>query len=139
MTRADKFTFSEKQLELYSDFMLDFSMHPITGLLARVTNEESIKQSIKNLILTTFTERPYHPTLGSKIKTSLFEMMDKGSESIIQRTVETSLKLEPRIKLLGVQVFPDQLQHTYTIIVVFTSVNIPNQTFSVNVTVSLLR
>jgi phage baseplate assembly protein W len=139
MSRADKFTFSEKQLELYSDFMLDFSMHPITGLLARVTNEESIKQSIKNLILTTFTERPYHPTLGSKIKTSLFEMMDSGSESIIKTTVTATLKLEPRIKLLGVEVIPDQAQHTYAITVIFSSVNIPNQIFSVNVNISLLR
>jgi len=139
MARADKFTYTGKQLELYSDFLIDFSINPVTGLLARVTNEEAIKQSIKNLVLTTFTERPYHPLLGSQIKTSLMEPLDPTSQEIIRSTIETSLKQEPRARIIGINVTPLYDDYAMSIEVQFTSINIPNRSFSVNLTLDILR
>ena len=38
---------------------------------------DAVKQSVRNLILTTFGERPFRPKLGSAVKGLLFEPADR--------------------------------------------------------------
>ena len=44
---------------VFSDFFTDFSRSPTSGMLNRKTNEDAVKQSIRNLLLTDKYERPY--------------------------------------------------------------------------------
>jgi len=140
LARGDKFTATGKIPEFFSDFTINLSRNPVTGNLAKITNEESVKTSIRNIILTGNGERPYRPNLGSKIKALLFEPMDDVTAAMIQTTVETAIKNhEPRADLVGVQVNPDYGQNRYMVTVLFTLINIPGQTFDMAVFLKRVR
>ena len=52
ITRADSFTPLKKNLEFFSDFLDSFAKTPIGNQLGRVINEQSVNQSMINLIKT---------------------------------------------------------------------------------------
>jgi len=104
----------------YSDFDLDFEAHPVTKDILRKTNESSIAQSIRNLLLTSNYERPFNPDLGSNLKTFLFEPIDNVTTSLIQDTVfQTLANFEPRITIQEVVAVPNFDLDRYDVTVTF--------------------
>lgn len=139
-TRADKFTLEQKKREVYSDFTGDFAMNPFTGALSRVTNEDSVRQALKNLVLTNCGERFYDSNKGSKVRQSLFELVDLGLFDVIKLQLRESLKVyEPRAVIEHVEVQPGVDLNEYTISVIFSIINIPTQNFLVTLNVSRVR
>ena len=123
-SRADKFTQLEKKQELFSDFLTDFARHPITNALARTTNEDSIRQSIRNLIMTNLGERLFEPTVGSNVLASLFEPNDTiTAENIAFHVNLTITQNEPRANLLDVVVTPSPDENSFAVSVVFSVLN----------------
>jgi phage baseplate assembly protein W len=128
MSRSDKYTPFKKK-EFYSDFLINFDMNPVTGTLARVTNEDSIKQSLKNLILTNRTERPYNPLLGSRINALLFDPLDTLTAQSLKEEIQETIKaFEPRAVLNDVSVYPDEDNNGFKINIIFSTINIPQET-----------
>lgn len=127
MARSDIYTPTYKQQERYSDFLLSFDKNPQTGNLAKVTNEESVKQSLKILILTNLGERFYSPFTGSKLKASLFDPVDPVTADIIKTTIFQCVQTnEPRVNLLEVVVADDYDNNRYVVNIVFNLINIPD-------------
>ncbi len=125
MIRAIKFTSSSKQIEFYSDFLPNLELNPITSQLARSTNESAVAGSIKNLCLTNFSERFYHPEIGTNLNTLQFDMDDAKTIETIKTSVEETVKAgEPRAKLLGVEVQAQPESHTIAVQVKFSLVNV---------------
>lgn len=140
MARADKYTAEIKKQELYSDFLNDFTTNPITGLLSRVTNEESVKQSLKNLVLTNVGERFYDPNKGSKINQSLFELFDPSNIEIIKLQLRECISAyEPRAIIRDIRLREDLESNGYYITLVFSIINIPNETFTLDLNVTRVR
>lgn len=110
-TRADRFTQLQKTPDLFSDFLADLTPHPISKDLVRLRNDVSIKQSVKNLVLTNYGERLFQPNIGSSVNRSMFEPNDfilvDDITSSIRKTIESN---EPRVTLLDVNVVsrPDE-------------------------------
>jgi len=103
MSRAQINTAYKKQPELFSDFLGNLDLHPLSNDIARVTNSEAVKQSIKNLILTNFGERPFRPNLGSNMWKMLFQPLDGFAIQDIKNYIkETVIFFEPRANLLDV-------------------------------------
>lgn len=124
MSRADKITSTVKKDLIFSDFLTNFDKHPLNGSLARITNEDSVRQSIKNLILTEVFERPYQPMLGSKLYSLLFEPMNEMTINLMERTIESTIRMfEPRANLLGVTVYAVEARNEYNVNIVFSLVN----------------
>jgi phage baseplate assembly protein W len=122
-TRADKLTNTIKQ-DYFSDFLNDFDSHPINNSLAKVTNENAVKQSIRNLILTNRGERLFQPTIGSDIYRSLFEPNDTVTAENITFFVRSTISQnEPRALLLQVNVYPNPDRNAFTVNVVFSLIN----------------
>lgn len=123
-TRADRYTQLQKIPDLFSDFLTDLTPHPITKDVGRYRNDQSIRQSIKNLILTNYGERPFQPNIGSSIYRSLFEPNDSFlQEDIadsIRRTIEAN---EPRANLVNVEVLTAPDENTISINIVFYIIN----------------
>lgn len=139
-TRSDKFTIETKKLEYYSDFLVNFDKNPVTGFMARVTNEEAVKQSIRNLVLTMRTERFYDPNIGSKVSALLFEPIDEITAEAIQREIRQTINnKEPRASLIEVIVNPQYDLNAYFITVVFSIINIPDQTFNLDLILRRIR
>lgn len=109
---------------VYSDIPTNLDVHPIKEDLLLLTNENAIKRSIRNLILTDPYERFFNPSLGSGIKHSLFENISSDTEYIIKERVrETIVNFEPRANLYSVTVkaLPDE--NSYSVSIVFFVVN----------------
>jgi phage baseplate assembly protein W len=130
MARADRYTFLNKQLVYYDDVKYTFTVNKNSGNLSEVTNEEAVKQSLYSLIFTTMGEAPYQPYKGSKIKSNLFDPVDPTNTSLIKSSIEATCKLEPRARIIEVEVQPSPDEQQYFVAIAFTIVNIPNQTFT---------
>ena len=63
---------SKKSTRTYIDLDLDFTRHPVTNDVVKITDVEAVKRSVKNLINTQFYERPFHPELGCGVRDMLF-------------------------------------------------------------------
>jgi phage baseplate assembly protein W len=138
VSRADKFTQTQKQ-EYFSDFLNNFDNHPVNNTLARAINENSVKQSIRNLILTNFGERLYQPTIGSDITKALFEPNDVVTAENITFFIKNTIKQnEPRAVLLEVNVYPNPDRNLFDVNLVFSLIN-NNIPVSLNVILKRVR
>ena len=92
----------------YSDLDLNFIIHPVRKDINKNVGVQSVINSVKNLLLTIYYERPFHPEIGSNIRKMLFEPMDAIIASDLQREIEqTIINYEPRAKVYRIIVFPD--------------------------------
>lgn len=102
----------------FLDLPVNFDIHPIKEDLVLVPNELAVKRSIINLILTDPYERFFNPNIGSGIKQTLFENIDRDSEYILKEKItETIINHEPRANLISVAVkaLPDNNAYSATI------------------------
>ena len=106
----------------FRDFGIGMKSNPNTEDFSVVKNENAIKQSVKNLLLTEFGERPFQPTTGSRVRSMLFENFDifmiEGLNDEIRNTLK---RLEPRVIVNDVRCNVDndnelQVEIDYTII-----------------------
>ena len=104
----------------FSDFNFDFTAHPVTGDVTKKLNENAIAQSIRNLLLTSFYERPFKPDLGSNLKKFLFEPIDNVTTSLIQDSIfQTLTNYEPRVNIQSVVAVPNYEEDRYDVTVTF--------------------
>lgn len=140
MSRADRYTVEQKKIERYSDFPTNFDVNPASGWLARLTNEEAVKQSIKNLMLTSLGERFYDANKGSRILNSLFEILDLTDLEVIKLQAREAIEsYEPRANLLDLRLDEDLDGNAYSLTFIFSIINIPDQPFDVTINVKRVR
>ena len=109
---------------LFSDFKTNLTNHPITGDLTRNTNLESIKQSVKTLVMTQHFERPFKPLVGSNVTHHLFENFDPITEENIKESIiETIENYEPRAELIDVRVRSDIDNNGFSVDIMFRGLN----------------
>ena len=117
----------------FKDISLSFDMHPVTKDILVLKNEDAIKRSIRNLVQTVPTERFFNPTTGADVKTSLFEFVDFGTASVLQKQIEIAIQnYEPRVESPRVVVDPRPDLNAFEINITFTIVGleVPRQQFS---------
>jgi phage baseplate assembly protein W len=89
----------------FTDLDFNFLAHPRTGDVSSRYDEEAIKQSIRNLILTRNFERPFRSDVGCQVKALMFEPMSPLLTTMIERTISDCINnYEPRVNLLDVVV-----------------------------------
>ena len=117
---------SEIEQEIYRDIPMSFKVHPVTGNMKLVANAESIKQSVKNIVLTNFYERPYQPELGGNVLAELFENMTPITEYNVARNIRQALEnSEPRAVIEDINTTPVEDQNTLRVSIKFSVRNIP--------------
>ena len=90
----------------FSDIDLGFNARP-NGDVYKKTDAASIKQSVKNLLLTNTGEKPFN-TFGGNLSDFLFELADADIEFDIRDQVIRAIEnYEPRAQLLDLEVFPN--------------------------------
>ena len=110
----------------FKDISLSFLKHPITRDLVSISNETAISRSIRNLVLTSLGERPFQPDLGSRISRSLFELLDFGTASIIQKEIDITIKnFEPRVEINTIEVTPEYDNNGYNVLISYFIVGQP--------------
>lgn len=94
-----------KKVSIYSDLHKDLTLSPVSNDLALLKDEDAVKDSLRNLLLTDPGERLMQPFLGGGIRELLFENMTPGTLKLIEDRVETTIKsYEPRAELIDVTV-----------------------------------
>jgi len=123
-TRADFFTQTQKTSNLFADLMTNLIPHPISKDVVKVKNDQSIKQALRNLVLTNYGERMFQPTVGCDIRNALFEPNDILSADAIQHHITTTIQNhEPRVSLIEVVVQPSFEDDLVTVNIVFSIIN----------------
>jgi len=138
MARAD-IVQKGKPVEYFSDFLNNMDVHPINKTLGKVINEESVKQSLKNLILTNIGERLFQPTIGSNVYKALFEPNDViTAENITYHITSTIKQNEKRVILLNVIVNPNPDNYSFDVNIIFSLINNPD-TINLNLILRRVR
>ena len=89
----------------FKDISLSFSRHPVTNDILILKNEDAIKKSVINLVITRIGERFFNNLLGTSIDNSLFELNGLEVSTILDEEIKTVLSnFEPRIKVRDVMV-----------------------------------
>lgn len=134
--RADRYTVNSKLQEKFSDIVSTFETNPDTGDLYRNINDFSIRESLKNIILTDLGERPFQPTLGGNIYRQLFELMDEKTILSLKNTIEIAIhNHEPRVVLKDLSLIPDYENNQVTITIFYTTINSPGVVQQLPVTI----
>jgi len=108
---------------LYADMPLSFSIHPNTKDLTVLTDIDAVKQSVKNLVMTNFTERLFEPNMGSNITGLLFEPANQFTEMALKDEVIRVLKEhEPRVGGVIVDILDNSDRNAYQITIQFNVV-----------------
>jgi phage baseplate assembly protein W len=108
----------------FSDLDMGFLPNPISRDISRKFDENAIKQSIKNIILTKNFERPFHSNIGSQISSLLFEPITPMTSAMIKKTVANTINsYEPRINLLDVSVLLSPDNNGVYVTIVFRIIN----------------
>ena len=103
----------------FSDFNTSFAVHPDKKDLSLKTDIDSVKQSIRNLILTDKGER-----LGCKVRSLLFENFTAQTVLLVKTTiVDTIQKYEPRAIVESVNVSGDPDNNAIFIAILFSLIN----------------
>ena len=128
---------SKKSTRTYVDLDLDFTRHPVTNDVVKITDVDAVKRSVKNLINTQFYERPFHPELGCGVRDMLFENYTPMTGIFMRRKIEEVLSnYEPRASLSSIQVNEQMDRNAIDVVVNFYVLNLPNP---VSVTTTLQR
>lgn len=123
-TRADNFTQTQKMPDLFSDFLVDLTPHPIIKDVARVKNDIAVKRAVRNLVLTNITERLFQPNIGGNIRRVLFEPNDIIASSELEYDISNVINNnEPRVSLLQVQSQSNPSGDSIAINIVFVIIN----------------
>ena len=131
---------SKRAVRIYSDLNLNFTKNPATKDVAKLYDVEAVKRSVRNLVLTNFYEKPFHPEIGSGIRDMLFENMTPITAVVLARKVEDVIEnFEPRARLIGVRALPNLDRNEYEVTIEFFVVNTPTELVDMTVFLEVLR
>lgn len=123
----------------FSDIDFNFTRHPVTNDVAVVYDEESIKRSVKNLVMTQNYERPFHSEIGSQIRGLLFEPALPITAVLLKRAIsDTIINFEPRVRLISVDVKYTPDTNAVVATITFTIVN-TSRPISINLVLKRTR
>lgn len=108
----------------FRDLDLNFTIHPIRKDINVHKNEYAIINSVKNLILTNFYERPFQPEIGSNVRRLLFDNIDTIIAAQLERAIEeTILNFEPRVSISNITAIPRPDENKYSVQLEFFVIN----------------
>ncbi len=103
----------------YSDLDLSLRLHPIRKDIIPLRDDQAVKNSLKNLILTNFYEKPFAANVGGNLRGLLFEPADAITELALEDNIRRVIKEEPRVQATFVEVVDLSERNAYRITVKF--------------------
>ena len=129
-----------RNVRQYRDLDLFFNKKNGSNDVTQITDIEAVKRSIRNLVLTNFYEKPFHPEIGSGIRDMLFENMTPITAVVLARKVEDVIEnFEPRARLISVRSLPNLDRNEYEVTIEFFVVNTPTELVDMTVFLEVLR
>ena len=118
---------STRSSKVFKDLNLDFQQNTATKDIQKITDAESVKRSVRNLINTNHYEKPFHPEIGSNLRAMLFELMTPQMNHVITKQIENLINnYEPRCRLVQVHTQPEFERNGYNVQISFYVQNYPD-------------
>lgn len=131
---------SSRSGRIYKDLNLNFTRHPVTGDITRVTDIDAVKRSVRNLVLTNHYERPFHPEIGSNIRATLFEPMTPFTANLLTRQIKDVIEnFEPRVELVSIKADPNLDRNAYDVTITFNVVNAESELVELDLLLERIR
>ena len=117
---------SKRSARIYKDLNLDFQQNSATKDIQKITDVESVKRSVRNLINTNHYEKPFRPQVGSNLRAMLFELISPQMNHAISKEIDLLISnYEPRCRLVEVSSNPQIDKNAYSVTISFYVVNHP--------------
>ena len=111
----------------FRDFDLSFRKNPITKDVNTLTNENAIKEAVKNIVRYNFYEKPFLPNFGGNTIAMLFELYEAGSASAIEAQIQNCVNnYEPRVVCYDVEAQFNEDVNELSIIIRYLITGLPN-------------
>ena len=121
----------------FTDFDPTFLPHPTTGDLLLRVDDRAIKFAVKSLVLTNFYEKPFHPEIGTSVKSLMFDNFGDMFNIVMSETIANIISIyEPRVTVTSVDVSSVYDEHRANIVINFI---IKNTTTPLSVAITLNR
>ena len=130
MSRYDATQTNEslRSARIYKDLDLDFQINSAIKDIQKLTDVESVKRSVRNLIKLNHYEKPFRPEIGSNLRAMLFENITPQINHAISKQIDLLIKnYEPRCRLVQLNVQPDVDRNGYRASISFFVVNHPER------------
>tara|TARA_A100001011_G_scaffold400628_1_gene516946 strand:- start:5365 stop:5808 length:444 start_codon:yes stop_codon:yes gene_type:complete len=122
----------------YSDIDLSF-LKSASGDVFKKTSAAAVKQSVKNLLMTNWGEKPFRPVFGGNLNNLLFELADNPTISSIGARIENVINnYEPRAEVKDVKVYNEADKNALRCVITFKVLNV-QELVTLTTTVSRLR
>ena len=117
---------SKRSARIFKDLNLDFQQNTATKDIEKLTDVESVKRSVRNLINLNHYEKPFHPEIGSNLRAMLFELLTPQMTHVISKQITMLIQnYEPRCRLTQVNTMANQDRNGYSVSISFYVVNSP--------------
>ncbi len=118
----------------FKDISLSFKRHPVTNDIISLKNEDAIKRSVQNIVLTLVGEKAFAPYFGTNINDSLFNLNTSVEAVGLKEQITTSINnFEPRVDNLKVTVTIDADSNDMYAAIEYDIVGLPVPTQGVEV------
>ena len=122
----------------YTDIDLSFTARP-SGDIFKKVDAAAVKQSVKNLLLTSRYEKPFQPNFGANLNSALFALDTDYDPDFIQDLIADAIKnYEPRARVLSISLNLKPDYNSLDATIQFQVVN-TNEIVSVDVSLARLR
>mgnify|MGYP000628017894 CR=1 FL=1 len=124
----------------FSDLDLAFANKP-NGEIYKKIDAAAVKQSVKNLVLTNYYEKPFQPYFGTNIRDMLFELADDITSLEIKSSIAEAIEVyEPRAIVSDIIIDTNQIDthNSLGVSIIFRIVN-SNDTVQFKITLARLR
>ena len=133
-------TNEKRSVRIFKDLNLNFNKNLVTNDIAKLTDVEAIKRSVRNLVQLNHYEKPFHPEIGSNIRATLFENISPLAANLLSSQIENVIRTyEPRVELHRVDSFPDLDRNAYDVRIEFFVVNSPGELVTLDVLLERVR
>ena len=130
----------DRAAQIYSDIDLFFGPKIGSKDISKLTDFAAVKRSVRNLVLTNFYEKPFHPEIGSGVRDVLFEPMTPITAYVLTMKIEEVIEnFEPRARLVGVRAMPNLDNNAYDVTIEFYVVNVPTELVNMEILLERLR
>lgn len=123
---------------VYKDIDLTFAKRPDNDVY-RKNDAAAVKQSVKNILLTNYAEKPFVPEFGANLNDFLFNLDTEFDSDLIEESIIQAINdYEPRVQVLNVNVTANGEYHEVIATVTFRVLS-TNDTVTIELDLTRLR
>tara|TARA_Y100000816_G_scaffold59454_1_gene39070 strand:- start:5369 stop:5812 length:444 start_codon:yes stop_codon:yes gene_type:complete len=134
----DTLTLVGARKRVYKDIDLTFAKR-VDNDIFKKQNAAAVKQSVKNILMTNYMEKPFQPFFGGNMSDFLFELNDGIEDEEVEDRIEETLRTyEPRADILDVKVISNPDNNDISVTLTFKVLS-TSEEVTLNLSLARLR